>query len=242
MIKFDKSFVALIISIIALIISLKNYKKTYPRNSSLNIQRSIQGTKYETQANKFVLVDNDGNLISEDISNILLPTGTILMWSKNIPPDGWLLCDGSTIPSQYNELRALIGDKTPDFKSKVPVGYSNADSNFNKAIFSNVGSNSYSKTLSVHELPSHSHSLSYAREGDSEESAWSSNNHWKFNVVNKSAYTNRAQGGDITVIDRAAKGIYWFAVPKNTNTTGSNKPFSMSAIQQSLIVHFIIKT
>lgn len=39
----------------------------------------------------------------------LLPVGTILSYAGSNAPSGYLLCDGQEIPSEYNELRNLLG-------------------------------------------------------------------------------------------------------------------------------------
>ena len=59
-------------------------------------------------------VDFEGN------SN-LCPIGTIVMWTASAsPPDGWMLCDGSAVPSTY-ALRSLM-TTTPNLVGKFPFG------------------------------------------------------------------------------------------------------------------------
>lgn len=60
------------------------------------------------------------------------PTGSIMMWSTNVAPAGWLLCDGtSVLASTYSALFAVIGYTfggsggsftLPDYRNKFPVG------------------------------------------------------------------------------------------------------------------------
>ncbi len=54
-----------------------------------------------------------------------VPVGTIVMWLEDTAPEGWLLCNGSTIPSgsQYDELRTFLDDtKTPDMRGLIVKG------------------------------------------------------------------------------------------------------------------------
>lgn len=64
------------------------------------------------------------------------PVGSVIMWSTNTPPSGWLLCDGtSVLTSTYAALFAVIaytfggsgGSFTlPDFRNRFPVGSGDA--------------------------------------------------------------------------------------------------------------------
>ena len=96
--------------------------------------------------------------------------GEIKMWAGNTIPDGWLLCDGSEVSkAEYPNLYAAIGDlwgvpnsssnfKLPNLSGRVPVGYADADTDFNT-----VGKQDGEKThlLTVDEMPSHTHTSYY---------------------------------------------------------------------------------
>ncbi len=58
-----------------------------------------------------------------------LPVGTIVMYLGQTPPEGWLLCNGSTFSaSAYPELKQHLGDnKTPDLRGYVPRGATDED-------------------------------------------------------------------------------------------------------------------
>ncbi len=59
-------------------------------------------------------------------SNII-PAGTIVpYWSHTAPP-GWLMCDGSEIPSdsEYEKLRAMVGNTVPDLRGVFLRGLNN---------------------------------------------------------------------------------------------------------------------
>ena len=54
-----------------------------------------------------------------------VPVGTVVMWLEDTAPEGWLLCNGATIPSgsQYDELRTFLDDtKTPDMRGLIVKG------------------------------------------------------------------------------------------------------------------------
>ena len=46
------------------------------------------------------------------------PPGSITAYMSNAIPDGWLLCNGATIPQEpkYDKLRSLIGNNVPDMR------------------------------------------------------------------------------------------------------------------------------
>jgi microcystin-dependent protein len=60
------------------------------------------------------------------------PTGSVIMWTTNTPPSGWLLCDGtSVLTSTYAALFGVVGYTfggsggsftLPDFRNRFPVG------------------------------------------------------------------------------------------------------------------------
>lgn len=50
--------------------------------------------------------------------------GEVRMYCGISAPEGWLLCDGSAIPTEFIELIALIGPNTPDLQGKFLRGAS----------------------------------------------------------------------------------------------------------------------
>jgi len=49
--------------------------------------------------------------------NWYVPVGTIVAYWGATAPAGWLICDGSSIPSGYTALRAMAGNTTPDLRN-----------------------------------------------------------------------------------------------------------------------------
>lgn len=102
------------------------------------------------------------------LSQIGEPTGSIKAWPAASAPSGYLLADGSAVSrSTYAALFALIsttygvGDgattfNVPNLKGKVIVGYNSAETEFD-ALGETGGEKTH--TLTVPEIPSHSHSI-----------------------------------------------------------------------------------
>lgn len=103
------------------------------------------------------------------------PIGTIKMWPSSTPPENYLLCDGGAIPNeeQYNALRRVVGNNTPDLKGRFVVGYNSADTDYN-TISKTGGEKKH--TLTVGEMPSHTHDYdrAYSEDGDVNHNGWNS--------------------------------------------------------------------
>ena len=112
--------------------------------------------------------------------------GSIIQWTSNTIPDGFLLCDGSAVSrTTYAELFSVIGttygagDSTttfnlPDLRGRVGVGKS-SDTEFDT--LGEIGGEK-KHTLTVDEMPSHQHKLSLDEYGQDNASAvkWASGN------------------------------------------------------------------
>ncbi|KAG5183983.1 hypothetical protein JKP88DRAFT_163550 [Tribonema minus] len=99
-----------------------------------------------------------------------MPTGTILQYAAGTAPAGFLACDGSTVSrTTYSTLFAVIGTTynvgtpasthfmLPDMRGRVPIMRDTTVTTFN-ALAKSGGATSV--TLSVAQLPSHSHTVS----------------------------------------------------------------------------------
>lgn len=89
-----------------------------------------------------------------------MPIGSIIGFAGSDIPNGWLICDGSTLDEEtYPELYDALGGSgstftLPDYQSRVPVGYDANDTDFNA-----IG-----KTGGSKELQKHSHSVVHSAE------------------------------------------------------------------------------
>lgn len=62
--------------------------------------------------------------LATDIQYSLVPTGAIMPFYRSTAPDGWLICDGSVIPTQFTTLIALVGANTPNLRGMFIRGWS----------------------------------------------------------------------------------------------------------------------
>jgi microcystin-dependent protein len=88
----------------------------------------------------------------KDQSGYVMPVGTIASYAGSVAPEGWLICDGQTVPpdEKYKNLRDLIGNITPNLSGKVLVGAGG------KYSLHQAGGEE-AHILTVAEMPSHSH-------------------------------------------------------------------------------------
>lgn len=125
-----------------------------------------------TATDKIVTVDVETGTTKSTtlaaVAGILLPTGLILPYGGSTAPTGWLLCQGQAISrTTYAALFAIIGTaygvgdgsttfKVPDMQGRIPVGLNTSDTDFNT-----LGKSGGAKThtLSIAEMPSHTHGI-----------------------------------------------------------------------------------
>src|ERR1700744_2453817 len=100
--------------------------------------------------------------------------GEIRMFGFNFAPVGWHRCDGSLLPiAQYDALFALIGTTyggdgqvtfgMPDFRSRVPVHQGQGTGLAPYVMGQLTGAENV--TLTVQQIPSHSHAVSVSNSG-----------------------------------------------------------------------------
>lgn len=86
------------------------------------------------------------------------PTGMVMPYmgsetaARNLT--GWLICNGDPIDPGFSNLMALIGNHTPDFRGRVPVGFGGL---WMGAAAVNTAGGSATHTLAMDEMPSHTH-------------------------------------------------------------------------------------
>lgn len=120
---------------------------------------------------KFRNEANDGWIVIGKFQNnantAATPAGAILQFAGSTAPDGWLICNGSTVSrSTYANLFAAIGEaygagngsttfKIPDLRGRVPVGAGQGSGLTNRVLAATGGSQSLN--LTENQLPAHTH-------------------------------------------------------------------------------------
>jgi microcystin-dependent protein len=154
----------------------------------------------------------------------IMPTGAIIPYYGETAPKGWLLCDGSSIPSgdEYESLRILLGSSdnpainTPNLTGKVLLGMGN-----NYELHGTGGQET--NQITIENLPAHSHGTSDKYEG-------------KYLICNLSNEDMGAQNG----YQPADKGYYYYMKSyATTGSVGGNK--AINNMQPYYVVNFIIK-
>lgn len=105
-----------------------------------------------------------------------LPPGLIVPYSGVVVPAGWLLCDGSAVSrstyaalwdayrnggttSPYGNGNGTSTFNLPDLRGRVPVGVDGVANRLSANDFLGASGGEEKHTLTVGEMPSHSHSL-----------------------------------------------------------------------------------
>jgi len=145
---------------------------TYDDKVALNENPSV------AEINK--VTDDNMNEIKNTI-NTNTPVGSISLFAGTTAPNGWLICDGSAVSrTTYANLFSVIGTtygtgdgsttfNIPNLKGKVPVGLDSSDTSFDT-----IGETGGEKThtLTIDEMPSHSHSVGLAGRGSTSASGF----------------------------------------------------------------------
>lgn len=215
-------------SLLILVISAILYYFIYFRPKVLG---SIRGTFFETSDYPYIVTTNEkGDLKRVSANELLVPTGTIMLWASSTSPSGWLICDGSSIPSQYTELILLVGKNTPDLRDRVPVGAGGS-------LSLNSTGGSTTATLTTDNLPSHTHALDL-RYDKTPDVGFEK-------VISDKTYVGLNMGiSNLSNVESGSKeytryGKQTLYIPRTTNSTGSGSAFSI--VPPYISLYYIIK-
>jgi len=101
------------------------------------------------------------------VQDTFISSGSIQMFAGSTAPNGWLVCDGSTVSrSYYSDLFKVIGTTygagnsnttftLPDMRGRCPIGVGTGTSLTARTLGSNVGAETV--TLSEANMASHTH-------------------------------------------------------------------------------------
>lgn len=157
---------------------------------------------------------------------VLIPAGTIIQSAAINVPAGWFDCDGSILHKvSYLDLFNAIGYtyggsdasfNVPDIRGRVPVG-AGAGSNLTARGLASTGGEE-SHTLSINEMPSHTHSLT--RRANSDTGTYDTNN-------------GHQDESSAATTDREDLGLF------NTNSNGSGAAHNI--MQPFIVLRYLIK-
>lgn len=180
-----------------------------------------------------------------------MPTGTIQMWPTATAPSGFLLCNGASVStSTYANLFSVIGYTfggsgsaflLPNYLDRMPIGVNSI------AVAIGATGGSSSTTLSVDNLPSHSHSASSTSSSSSSVSdpGHSHSVNSAYNGPSSSTASTYSSASTATSFNTntATTGIS-VSTTTTTNTTIGNTGSGTAAttISPYLGINFIIKT
>jgi len=152
---------------------LTNFTSPPIHNGDLYVERNeLIGGNLDVSGNLTVRKDiraknfyASGNFYLDNY--VLIPAGTVIQSAAISEPDGWFECDGRSLDTTvYTDLFGAIGYtyggsngffKIPDTRGRVCIGAGQGNGLTNHNLSSTGGEEAH--TLSVNEIPSHSHSL-----------------------------------------------------------------------------------
>lgn len=162
--------------------------------------------------------------------------GAIVLFAGNFAPQGWALCNGQILPiSQYTALFSILGTfyggngvnnfALPDFRGRVPIHAGQGPGLSPYVIGQLAGSEN--TTLTITNLPSHSHGVACATAAPSR----GGNNP----AGNLMAPTVNISGSEVQIYNSTTGGTM---SPSMIQPNGGSQPFNN--IQPYLCVNFII--
>lgn len=194
---------------------------------------------------------------------LLSHSGLIAMWPSDSIPDGWLLCDGSSLlRATYPDLYAAIGTtfgsadgthfNVPNLKGRVAVGKDGSQTEFD-AMGETGGAKTH--TLTSAEMPSHTHIQ------DAHTHVQNAHNHGVTDPGHTLTQTARSSAGSGVSIATASSGgtvgtwgaqdtqytgiSIQNATPTNQNTVATNQSTggggAHNNLQPYIVLNYIIK-
>lgn len=138
-------------------------------------------------------------IVNGQVTGDTLPIGAIVPFGGWDAPTGWLICDGTLLnktayPELFNAIGYSFGGEEggstfglPDLRGKVPVGIDENDSDFDGM---GVTGGEKTHTLTVAEMPSHSHDNTFLAKWGGQTQA--SHEYYNVDTATGTEYGNRS--------------------------------------------------
>ena len=149
-----------------------------------------------------------------------VPTGSIMPYIGTTAPNGWLLCDGTAIPSgiYYDRLKIVAGNNTPDLRAMflrgVGIGNGKVGPDLKTVQQDDVKAHSHNVALTTNTAGAHWHPLN--RRSNSDNGAYDSRDS---KVTEESAVTTDRQ--IIGQFSTLTAGNHYHSVNGNTDLNGA---------------------
>ena len=135
-----------------------------------------------------------------------MPVGMIVAYANATIPTGWLECNGQSIPSQYTELKALLGNTVPDLRGEFIRGFDNGRG---------VDSGRTLKSTQSEAFKSHNHSAN-ANANSSSSVSGDTHNH---SITARKLAINQVLSGNFILCDNNYSNVN-----PQTKNTGNRNP------------------
>lgn len=131
--------------------------------------QTTEGTGFGSVENSRRKIQNSLVRKENIFPGLLVPVGAVISYASNVPPSGWLVCNGQEVHrEEYAELFSVIGTiygegdqentfNLPNLVGRVVVGYGEEDGMTARNMGESGGSEEHA--LTIQEMPSHSHSV-----------------------------------------------------------------------------------
>lgn len=174
--------------------------KVFCRQTKSCAELGFNKTTTQCSGKKTFVCPGDASKVACDDSAMI---GEIKLWAGKTIPKGWHICDGASLSTTtYKALYDVIGTSfggygsyfsLPNFKGRVPVGIGYATSStYTYSMGSKGGEEKH--TLTISEMPSHSHGYTIYSPGSSNKNRFSNKNNTDSNTDERR--TTASAGGN----------------------------------------------
>jgi microcystin-dependent protein len=167
----------------------------------------------------------NGPLVKLKLKPPIVPVGTVIAFAGDKVPEGWLECNGDSIPQdpRYDSLRELIGQRVPDLRGRYVLGAGTGADLTPRTLMQTLGHEQ--QTLILENLPPHHHE-----------------------VMGSVHPNGRTGGGGLlspsatgSVAGGASFGFDWEYKGSLTSTTPAAAPTPFEIVPPSIVLKYLIR-